>query len=464
MEGMGIVYLSLLIPLVTTFCFYLYKKHEFTWWEFFVPILSTLVIIFVTVKIAEHSSTNFTEYWGETVVSVYESEPYNEWISKQCSNTTTDSKGNSTTTYYDCSYQDDTPPSWTATTNLGTDIRISEPFHDKLVGQFGTAKTVIKTRRNHSPNDRASGSSGTKFAGTRVGRTSNVYRTNWGNDDETRQAYTSKHKYKNKIKASDLTVFNMSIVSHDEADTLGLFDIPDYKGSGWFSGGNGFDFPTILGAEVNEEIHEKFRRLNAKYGESNQMRLWILVFEDEEEMIAHMQENYWVRGNMNELTICIGVNGEEIEWAYAFSWATSNTLTVEVADAVRNLYTYKDDVKQNNTVLPIPVSNELKKNLGEVGEKLPPVIPVPIQTNGSTTVNKIKSKTPVLTNETWVDLYEYLDGNLGGFERRDIEEEFDYVKVVPSKTAKIIIYILAFLISIGTNIWVVRNNIYEGSH
>ena len=449
MEGMGLVYLALLIPLLVTGIFYMFKKHEFTWWEFFVPIAAVALIIFGTVKITEKTATSFTEYWGSTVMKIYEQEPYNYWQHQTCTRQVasgTDANGNTTyrTETYDCSHQVDVGPSWDAVTNLDEHIGISEELYDELLVQFGTGRQVTDTHKNHDSGDRAVRSKGTKFQGTKVGKTSNQYGTAWGGQDHTRKAYTSKHKYINKVKASDLSIFNIEVVNKNEADSLGLYDIPDQKKGNMFKLGNGFEFPTIIGdSTVSEETQEMFRRLNGKYGVSNEMRLWVLVYEDKPSITGVMQENYWVKGNMNELTICIGVSGEEIEWAHAFSWATSNTLTVEVADAVRNLYTYKDST---------------------IKTPAPPVLNAIIQTAQPDKTIRVKSsKTPVLNEQTWSDLYTYLNGNLTGFERRDVEEEFDYVKVIPSKKSKILIYILALFISIGMNIVVTRNNIYEGS-
>lgn len=451
MDGMGIVYLALLIPILVTGIFYLFKKHEFTWWEFFIPIASVALIIFISVKIAEKSTTRFTEYWGSTVTQVIEEEPYNYWQHQTCTRTTTDAKGNTHMTTYDCSHQVDVGPSWEAVTNLGEHIVITEKFHDDLVKQFGTPKKIIKTRKNHDSGDRCTGSKGTKFEGQRVGKTSNILATTWDGRDQTRKAYCSQHKYENRIKASDLSIFNISVVKPRLADSLGLYEYPLRSGSlgkhqrktGKNRKGvmlyDGWDYPTILGENIPESIQEKFRQLNGKFGASNEMRLWVLVFDDADPITGRMQENYWVRGNMNELVLCIGRFGEEIQWAHAFSWATSNTLTVEARNAVLDLYTYKDTIiaGQKLPVLEIGMDDQTKR---------------------------IKlSKTPVLTEQTWNDLYVWLNNNLQQFERRTFDE-FEYVKVIPSKNAKIFIYLLALIISIGVNIWATNNDIYEGSN
>jgi len=457
------IYFALIIPIVITFIFYYYKKHEFTWWEFFIPLAVVLVGIFISKVIVEKSAVNFTEYWGSTVTSVYEEEPYNYWHSETCSRQVasgTDSNGNTTytTQYYDCSHQDDVGPSWWAETNIDEKFSITEKQHDELVLQFGTKKSVIKTRRNHDSRDRAVHSSGTKFAGTKVGKTSFILKTSWNGSDETRKAYTSRHQYENRVKATDLSIFNIPLVKEEEVDSLGLFRYPEHKKSSWFSKTNGLEYPTILGTKVSKETHEKFRNLNAKFGVDNHLRLWILVFEDKPMSIAQYQENYWVKGNQNELVVCIGKKGNEIQWSHAFSWGYNDVLTVSIKNEVLNLYGYKDTIVDKKDPI-IPLTKDIKdKVFGETGKKLPDVIPIK-NPNTNDTIIKVKTKTPVLTEETWNYYYEYLNDNLHKFERRQFEE-FDYLTVEPSKGAVIFIYLLALAISIGVGVWVTNNDIY----
>jgi len=455
------VYLALLIPILVTLIFYIYKKHEFTWWEFFIPIFSALIAVVISKAIIDHNSVSFTEYWGSTVTAVFEEEPYNYWHQETCSYTTTDSEGNTTTHYYDCSHQVDVGPSWWAVTNINEKFSITEKQHDELVLQFGTKKNVVDSRRNHDSRDKCVDSKNTKFEGKRVGKVSNVYQTLWNGSDNTRKAYVSQHTYVNKIKASDLTIFNISLVGDEQADSLGLFKYPEYNGGGWFSYSQGLDYPTILGGNVSKEIQEKFKRLNGKFGISNELRLWVLVFENKPMSIAHYQENYWVKGNKNELVICIGKRGDEIQWSHAFSWAHSEILTVEVKNKILELYTYRDSVVKKTPV--IPITKEVKdKIMGKNGKQLPEVLPIPNQ-NVNDTIIKIKSSYPVLNEKTWNELYVYLNQNLHQFERRSFEE-FNYLTVEPSTGAIIFIYVFALIISIGVNIWVISNDIYDESN
>jgi hypothetical protein len=412
-----IVYVSLLIPLIVTLFFYVFNKHKFAWWEFFVPLLSVLLAVVISKLIIDHTSVQFTEYWGSTVVAVYEEEPYNYWHHETCSEQYqcgTDSDGNPEycTRYYDCSHQDDVGPSWWAETNLGEYLRLSEKEYEEISKQFKTKSNITETHKNYDPNDKAVGSKGTKFEGQKVGEVSYVYQYVWDGTDNTRKAYTSVHTYENRVKASDLSIFNIDIVSEELADSLGLFEYPEYNDS-FFSSSAGLDYPTILGKTVSKETQEKFKRLNGKFGVSNQLRLWLLVFDNKPMSIAQYQKNYWVNGNKNELVVCIGTKGNEITWSQAFSWAHSADLTAAAQNKVLELYSYQDS---------------------------------------------IKSSTPVLNEQTWDDYYNYLNQNLNKFERRSFEE-FSYITVEPSKGALIFIFVFAFVISIGVNLIVIYNDI-----
>jgi hypothetical protein len=461
------IYFALLIPLIVTGIFYYFNKREYAWWEFFVPIAVVLISIVISKLVIDHVAVQFDEYWGSSVVSAYEEEPYNYWKHETCTRTYacgSDSKGNTQwcTETYDCSHQEDVDPCWWIKTNLGEVINISECQYEEIIRQFNTGKHIIKERRNYAPNDRCSGSRGTKFEGKRVGLISYVYETKWDGSDNTRKPYVSQHSYENRIKASDLTIFNISLITDKQADTLGLFKYPEYK-SGFFGSNNqiGLEYPTILGGNVSKDIQEKFKRLNGKFGVSNQLRLWVLVFENKPMSIAYSQENYWVKGNMNELVVCIGKKGNEIQWSHAFSWALSDVLTVEAKNKVLELYTYKDSVVKKQLPQVLPVDKKTKQRiLGKAGDKLPNVLPVPKQVSSVDTTIRVKSKYPVLNEQTWNEYYDYLDKNLNKYQRRSFKE-FDYIDVEPSTLAKVIVFIIALIISIGVNLWVINNDIWD---
>ena len=388
------VFLLALIPVFMTLGFYLWKPHEFAKWELVFPTAVTVIAIIIAKVTTQAIHTNFTEYWGEKVYEAYESEPWNEWIDQTCETCTTDSDGNETCVEYDCSYQDDHGPSWWIQTEYGS-RNINEKQYDELLAQWGTGTTVERTRRNYSPNDRAYYSEGTKFAGTYVGQTSRVLKTKWSGSEETLRAFTSKHTYVNKIKASDLSIFHITVVSEEEVDSLGLYRYPKVS--------DGLEYPTILSRTgIPRNIQQEYQRLNAKFGKSNQLRLWILVYQNQPELIAEYQRNYWVNGNKNELVVCVGVdNSGNIEWTQAFSWAISQDLVVDAKVALRDM--------------------------------------------------------EVLNGNTFDKYYEWLDGNLGRFVRREFAE-FDYIKVEPPTWAIVMIVIIAIVFSLGTNFYAISND------
>lgn len=449
------VYLALLIPIIVTGIFYYFKRHEYTWWEFFIPIIVVAIAIFSTKALTDYTAVQFTEYWGSTITSVVEEEPYNYWHSETCSYTTTDSTGNSTTHYYDCSHQDDVGPHWYGKTNIGETVKLTEKQYDETAKMFGTKRFVINSRSNYDSDDRCVGSQGTKFEGKKVGKTSYVYATAWNGTDETRKPYSSMHSYTNKIKSSDLSVFNIKLVNEVQADSLGLFKYPEIK-SGMFTSDGGLDFPTILGRRVPVDIQKKFMRLNGKYGPSKELRLWVLVFDDKPEKIAEYQENYWVKGNMNELVLCIGRKGQRIMWTHAFSWGKSNTLTASVEQMARSLYTYRDSVYYKKAEV-IPTTVAMRKAM-----KLKHLPIIPVKTGDSIMKVRVKSEYPILNDQTWNQLYVGLNKNLIKFERRSFKE-FDYLTVEPKAWVLWLIYILALFFSIGVNFWCVNNEIYDNS-
>ena len=391
----GAIVLSFLI----TLGFYMFDKSQYKWWEFFLAPIATGAVVLLFIFMFDSLGQSYTETWGSSVVAVYEEEPYNEWHHETCYYYTTDSKGNTTSHSYDCSHQDDHGPSWYAVTDINETINISEEQHDKLVSQFGTRKTAVDKRENYDDDDLCRYSSGSKFAGRVVGEYSYIYRTSWPGTDNTRKAVSTQHNYTNKVKASDLTIFNISLVDEKLADSLKLFKYPELKDE--------LEYPTVLGVNLPYETHEKFKRLNGKFGPTNQVRVWILVYENRPTIIGNYQENYWVRGNMNELVICIGKKDTTIQWSNVFSWTTNGTLPVKIRDYITNM----------------------------------------------------KSFTP----EHLDGLYEYLNLNLKEYKRRDFKE-FDYLKRETKWWEILIAYIFGIAAAVGVNYWAATNEFNDNEN
>jgi len=399
-----IIFGAIILSFLITLGFFLTNKVQYKWWEFFLGTVATTIVVTIFHLIFNSIGQSYTETWGSTVISIYEQEPYNYWVNKTCSREVacgTDADGNTQycTEYYDCSYQANVGPSWTVYTDLGKSIQILEKQYDSLVIVFDGKRSISNERKNHSPRDRAVHSKGTKFEGKSVGTVSYEYKTDWPGTEATRKAVATQHKYKNKVKSSNLTIFNISLINEMQADSLQLFRYPKLV--------DNLTYPTILGVSITPQIHENFRKLNGKFGPTNEMRLWVLVFEDKPSIIAKYQENYWVRGNMNELIICIGKKDTLMQWVDVFSWTTNESLKIEIRDYIT---TYS-----------------------------------------------------VLNDSTWDDLYMYLDNNLHKYTRRDFNE-FDYLKREIKWWEILISYIFGIGIAIAMNIWCSTNNYHDNYH
>ncbi len=408
MDSGILVWFICLIPVFTTIGFYVHKRHEFVWWELFVPTAVSLLVTFFIKFITDEMNVRHDEVWNSNTTELYESDPWNEWIHQTCETCTTDSKGNQSCTSYDCSYQDDHGPQWYAVTDIGEQFNMTEHFYDSILNVWGKSRAILRTRSNHSSSSRASNSSGTKFANTRVGRQSHIYKSVWDNRDITRIPYSSRHTYENRIQASDMTVFDIKVVTPEEADTLGLFHYIYPNKGGLFSSGhnNGLSFPTILSQfKLPDSVQTSFMKLNGKFGPINRVRLWVLVYQDAPSSFGALQENYWVKGNFNEFVLCISVDGAGIiQWSHAFSWCLNGELPVEA----------------RNKVVELGAMNK----------------------------------------QGWNNLYDWFDENLGRYDKRS-HDEFSYITVEPPTWAIIMNLIISTLVAVGFNIWVTNNDIYE---
>jgi hypothetical protein len=372
-----LIYLSLLIPVIVTCVFYLYGKRHFTWWEFFIPIGVGIICIISSKLLIDSFETSYTEYWGSSVVEARYYEPWNEYIQQTCSRTVDDGDGKSHTETYDCSYVSYHSEYWMIITTSKEEINISENKYDSIVNLFGN-RSFYDMHRDYYTND------------------GDMYYTQWDNSYTKNIPITTEHTYTNKIKASDVTLFNIKIITDKEADSLKLFDYPRLD--------DNFNYKTIIGYNPSDSIQKKFNKLNAIYGPENQLRLWILVFNGGTIQIGLQQENYWVRGNKNELILCFGIDTttNKINWAHIFSWSPSEDLKIEIRDYINNMGSMSDSTLNN--------------------------------------------------------LDTYLKDNLKDYVRRPFKE-FEYIRIEPSKTSVIITYIIMLLVSIGINIWIIKNEI-----
>lgn len=144
---------------------------------------------------------------------------------------------------------------------------------------------------------------------------------------------TERCAYRNPIVNSN-SIFRTENISDEDAYMEGLYPYPAI---------NNHDAPALLSsmATVTADlsgVDMRLRIFNAVVAPGVEMRLFVLLFNaDKGVEIAERQRMYWKGGNKNEFTVCLGVDGDKVAWAHAFSWSDDVTLAVKVRDwFVRN--------------------------------------------------------------------------------------------------------------------------------
>ncbi len=303
-------WLFLVIPLVV--CAYLWRfhEHQVVWWELLSPIAIALVLILLGKYLGETIQTSDDEYWtGIGLTAEY----YEDWDEKvPCTHDVyeTDSKGN--TRYkgkqhaYDVDYH---PPLWQLIDNNGITVSVSSSAFEGLGRRWGN-KTFVDLHRDYHWND------GDKYV------------TKWDSRDETLEVVTTVHTYENRVQAAN-SVYSFAEVSPSEVEANGLIDYPRVSGH---------SCPSILGhvgVPGRSEAERALSLLNAKMGHDFEVRAWILLYKDKPLSAAFAQEAFWKGGNMNELTLCIGVNGQnEVQWCHVISWTDIQEIKIRGRDFV----------------------------------------------------------------------------------------------------------------------------------
>ena len=157
---------------------------------------------------------------------------------------------------------------------------------------------------------------------------------------------TYKHKYKNKIKASQThTIFRMEEINEEAAKKYNLYDYPEIN--------NRTQSP-IIGRVLPEKDVQMIRYINATRGKSNQFRIYMLFFNEDEFDKSERQKAYWQNGNKNEFVVCLGMKQDSVVWTNAFSWCDVPKLEIKtrnyfISNPKLNVYEYGRWLNKNIT-------------------------------------------------------------------------------------------------------------------
>lgn len=171
-----------------------------------------------------------------------------------------------------------------------------------------------------------------------------------------------------------------------------------------------YDYPEIV---YNRQKHilgfndalgeRKMEILSSILGPKKQLASFILVFKNKSLDFGFKQQQYWKNGNKNEFIVCIGIDDKNnVKWCHPFGWTDQKICEVEVRNFVMT-----------------------QKTLN-----LPKVVDF---------------------------MYSDLDKK---FVRKQFAE-FNYIQVDLTTTQTIWLFVLVTIISVGTSIWVVKNEFDE---
>lgn len=302
------IYLLLLVPLITLVIIKHYFPHRIVWWEVFIPIIATVISIFISKYIIDQVSKS-EEYLGYLVNKVEYYESWNEYIHQTCTRTVSCGKNCTTTETYDCSYvENHAEKFYIYFSNKRKGISKKEYLDIKR--RFGNS-SFVDMRRNYHTKD------------------GDMYFSVWDNSKENSYPITIVGRYTNKVKLSDQSIFNISEVSNEDKEKFGLYDYPNINKL--------IQYPILGGGTEKQQFDLMY--LNGLIGEEKQVRIFILLFEGKDLKAGEYQSWYWTNGNKNELNICIGTDNGKITWLHPFSWTPNIKLLIDIKNDIHNMDT-----------------------------------------------------------------------------------------------------------------------------
>ncbi len=304
------IWIPLIYPFLIGLAALFYFRHKVVWWESLIPIGVGLLFIAVFRFFVITALTNDTEYWSGTVHKVEYYEDWNEYIHRICYRTVSCGKNCTRTVPYDCSYVQYHSSYCEITDNNGLSNRISKSEYKRLSRQFNQTPKFVDLHRSYHTND------------------GDKYKFHWQGERETCELMVTEHSYENKVQVAK-SVYSYPEVSEQEVKQYKLFNYPEIKNH---------KMPSILGkGGGNRKMgNAEFNWLNATLGKPKQLRIWVLLFNDQIPIAGQMQERYWKGGNKNEFVICIGLTADQVKWCHTFSWSDSQEPKITIRNYVMN--------------------------------------------------------------------------------------------------------------------------------
>ena len=152
--------------------------------------------------------------------------------------------------------------------------------------------------------------------------------------------------------------------------------------------------------------------LNTTKGKMKKIRVWVLVYYNQSQLVVEYQRDLWKGSNKNEFVIMIGTNkSKEVNWVDTLTWTEKDILSLNVKDEL--------------------LLNFAGAKHGYSGK---------------------------LTDEDLFKFVQRLEPELQrNFEKPSFKDDYSHLSIEPSGTATLITFIIILLVNIGAGFFVVYN-------
>jgi hypothetical protein len=389
-----LIWISLLVPVLSAIIMLVWFRRYLAWWEVIIPIVVSLLFTLIFKFAIEKVQTADTEYWSALGQRAEYYEYWSTWVDRTCSRTSCTGSGSNrtcTTYYYDCSYCDENGPRYYLINDIGEKFSISKNKYEELMLRWKSKPKFIELNRDIKTH-------------LECGEDGDKYEIYWNKEPLTSEPTVSGHYYENRIQAAH-SAFDFVDVTEQDIKEYSLFEYPRI---------DHYTQETVLGEEKIEWLSPQEKATGEKlmsycsgyWGPKVHGKIFVLLFKDQPQAAALLQESFWDGGNDNDLVICVGLksSSRKTEWVKVFSWTSKRTLLVNLREDIMNA--------------------------------------------GDFSFDSIKSA---------------LDKNMGEYERKDFEE-FNYITVDPPDWALWVTFIITILISFGLCYWAIVNDFVTEDH
>jgi hypothetical protein len=400
-------WLALIVPVIAIVVLRVFFARKMTWWEFGLPILASVLVIWLGKFCAEKVTVAATEYWGGWMTKAVDFEEWDEEVPCRHPIYRTEtydcgtSKSPQTCTRevlvgYEHPYDvDDHPEHWQIEDSNGFVFETSQGEYNRLSALFHSHEFLDMHRNYHSING-------------------NAYVANWNNDRATLQPVTSTHHYENRVAHAtgiyhypDIDKTKTPVADYPEVDNYTVSSVISINPQVGWTKDHQLKTTVARGASWNGS--EELDKVNAVLGAKKKIRIWLIIWEGNvDRQVGLDQEAYWKGSNKNEIVICVNVKSHSdptVNWCHVFSWSQSEELKTAI----------KSYVSIDNT----------KLDVASLATWLEPKV------------------TDMWTKRNWHD--------------------FDFITVEPPTWAKWTIWILTILVNIGVVAFCACNDFHDGS-